>query len=291
MCCILLTPPFFLLQSSTVALSVGTENVANKALEFNFTVIASKGLCQILHPIQPTSSFIVDSSVTIVVDTEFAENGSPSLAGFAHTFHSDLESVTGFGNLSQVRIGKAPSNPRVPTILLTLGASQSANLTLFSGKSGNEGYKFEVTDRLYTIRGASAKGTWWGTRTLLQQVILSIADGSNPAVIATGSGRHWFEPSFLADLYIYAFFFKIQEFHLHASGYIYNLDILSGPNWRELYSGFRFQPPSDSPIFGLVPELNKSWTQDQFTTPHVLSYQFITRIDKVYIVILDESTF
>ncbi|KAF5393597.1 hypothetical protein D9757_000004 [Collybiopsis confluens] len=251
-------------------------------LAFSRSILAQIPSVKSFISSSPSSSFTVDSSLKIVVDSEFAQNGSPSLAGFAQTFHSDLQSITGLGNVSQVQIGKAPSDPSVPTIFLTLGASKSANLTLFNGKTSNEGYEFEVTERLYTIRGVSTKGAWWGTRTLLQQVVLSIANGTNPAVIPTGSGadnpgweirgfmldvgRHWFEPSFLADLCVYASFFKIQEFHLHASDFIYNEQTLLGPNWRELYSSFRFQPPSDSPIFGLVPELNESWTQDQFTT-------------------------
>ncbi|KIK58028.1 glycoside hydrolase family 20 protein [Collybiopsis luxurians FD-317 M1] len=227
------------------------------------------------------SSFIVDSNVQIIVDSRFAGSGSPTLGGFAQTFRSDLESVTR-SNVSQVHIGNAPSSPSVPTIFLTLGVSNSSNLTLFNGKPSVEGYEFEVTERLYTIRGVEAIGAWWGTRTLLQQVVLSIANGSNPAAIPAGSGsdnpgweirgfmldagRHWFETSFLADLCIYASFFKIQEFHIHASDFVDNPTILAGPNWRDLYSGFRFQPASDSPIFSLVPELNESWTQNQFTT-------------------------
>ncbi|KAF9056734.1 glycoside hydrolase family 20 protein [Rhodocollybia butyracea] len=228
-----------------------------------------------------SSSFLVDSNVRIVVDPAFANSGSPSLFGFAQTFRSDLVSVTGLNNISQVQTGDA-SSITAPTVFLTLGPSNSSNLTLFNGKSTVEGYSFEITEKLYTIRGVEAIGAFWGTRTFLQQVILSISGGSNPATIPTGTGednpgwevrgfmldvgRHWVETTFLADLCIYASFFKLNEFHIHASDFVPNTDILQSANWRELYTGFRFQPPSDSPVFGVVPELNESWTQEQFTT-------------------------
>ncbi|KAJ3827226.1 glycoside hydrolase superfamily [Lentinula raphanica] len=224
----------------------------------------------------------------IIVDPAFAEvsdgPGQPSLFGFAQTFREDLVSVTGFTDLPQVQ-NASVSSVNSSTVFLTLGVSNSSNLTLFNGDVAGEGYEFEITESVYTIRGVEVLGAWWGTRTLIQQVILSIASGSDPAQIPTGvgednpgwevrgfmldAGRHWFEMPFLADLCTYGSFFKLNEFHLHASDFIYNPAILynsDNTSWRSLYTGFRFQPPTSSPIFGLVPELNESWTKDQFTS-------------------------
>ncbi|KAJ3711376.1 glycoside hydrolase family 20 protein [Lentinula raphanica] len=235
------------------------------------------------------SSFFVDPTIQIIVDPAFAEvsdgPGQPSLFGFAQTFRGDLVSVTGFTDLPQVQNTSLSSSVNSSTVFLTLGVSNSSNLTLFNGETSGEGYEFEITESVYTIRGVELLGAWWGTRTLIQQVILSIASGSNPAQIPTGvgednpgwevrgfmldAGRHWFEMPFLADLCTYGSFFKLNEFHLHASDFIYNPAILynsDNTSWRSLYTGFRFQPPPSSPIFGLVPELNESWTKDQFNS-------------------------
>ncbi|KAJ4474260.1 glycoside hydrolase [Lentinula aciculospora] len=234
------------------------------------------------------SNFIVDTNIKIVVDSKFANVSSGgsgiTLFDFAKTFREDLISIIGLTNISQVQMGPGniSSDATSSTVFLTLGPSNSSNLTLFNGKSTGEGYEFEITEKVYTIRGVEVIGAWWGTRTLLQQVVVSIANGSNSASIPTGlgednpgweirgfmldAGRHWFEIPFLADLCTYASFFKINEFHLHASDFIYNPDFLYGADWRDLYTGFRFQPSSNSPIFDLVPELNESWTQDHFTT-------------------------
>ncbi|KAK6997302.1 glycoside hydrolase, partial [Favolaschia claudopus] len=117
------------------------------------------------------------------------------------------------------------------------------------------------------------------TRTLLQQVALT-AGSPNGISLAAGfgsdtpgwevrgfmldAGRHWYQPSFLADLCIYASFFKLQTFHLHASDNLWNQNIISGPDWRRLSSAFRFRPSPGSPITELAPLLNETWSKDEF---------------------------
>lgn len=111
------------------------------------------------------SNFVVDTSIQIVVDVDFAHNftgGFPTLVGFAQTFREDLISVTGFSNISEVQTGKVSADTTTSTVFLTLGPSSSSNLTLFNGKSTGEGYEFEVAQKLYTIRGVEAIGAWWG---------------------------------------------------------------------------------------------------------------------------------
>ncbi|KAK7461887.1 hypothetical protein VKT23_008320 [Stygiomarasmius scandens] len=229
-----------------------------------------------------SSPFVITPHVSIVVDSQFQDSGSPSLSSFAQTFRSDIITVTGFNDIPDVTVGDAPEEPDVSTIFLTLGAS---NFTLFNGQETGEGYEFEVTNMVYTIKGVEAIGAWWGTRTLLQQVLLSLA-ASNETSIPAGSGsdgpgweirgfmldvgRHWFDISFLTDLCIYASFFKMQEFHVHASDFVFDEHILNGnPNsdaWKQLYATMRFQPSADSPIIDIVaPFANETYSRDQFT--------------------------
>ena len=67
-----------------------------------------------------------------------------------------------------------------------------------------------------------------------------------------------------ADICTYASFFKINEFHLHASDNLWIPSLLYGLEWRSLYSGFWFEPPQGSPVFGLVPHRNESWSSARF---------------------------
>lgn len=71
---------------------------------------------------------------------------------------------------------------------------------------------------------------------------------------------------FLADLCIYASFFKLNELHLHASDNLWNPAFLynGGDSWRDLYAAFRFRPSLLSNIVGLVPRRNESWSREDF---------------------------
>lgn len=70
----------------------------------------------------------------------------------------------------------------------------------------------------------------------------------------------------LADLCIYASFFKLNELHLHASDNLWNPAFLydGGDSWRDLYAAFRFRPPFHSSVAGLVPRRNESWSREDF---------------------------
>ncbi|TFK32297.1 glycoside hydrolase [Crucibulum laeve] len=227
----------------------------------------------------PTSAFRLTSRVQIIVNAPDAHTGSPSLLDFARTFKDDLISVTQFSHIPDIIIDSQPSLAQ-PHIFLSLGAT-SENL-YFNGNPSREGYNFNISTRSYTITGMEPIAVWWGTRTLLQQVAL-VTGASHKGVIelpsGTGSdspgwevrgfmldaGRHWFEASFIADLCIYASFFKIQSLHLHASDNLWNPSFLYGQDWRKLYSAFRFQPPAYSALSGIVPLRNESWSREEFT--------------------------
>ncbi|KAJ7512061.1 glycoside hydrolase superfamily [Mycena galericulata] len=219
--------------------------------------------------------FVLSSSTQVIVDSTFANSGSPSLLSYAQTFREDLISLTGFRS---VKTGSIESSVTTSsTIFLTLGAT---NHNYLNGVATEEGYDFVISPQSYTIKGSGAIGAWWGTRSLLQQAALnSLASGS--ITIPAGSGsdtpgweirgfmldaaRHWFELSFLADLCIYASFFKLQTFHIHASDNIWDQNFISGPDWRDLYSAFRFQPSAGSPIAGIIQLQNETWSEAGFS--------------------------
>ncbi|KAG6372557.1 glycoside hydrolase family 20 protein [Boletus reticuloceps] len=229
--------------------------------------------------------FILSSETDIFVDEIYAfDSGShsngPTLLDFAETFRSDLIHMTSFA-LPPVKVtpfSQAHLDGSGSAIVLTL--SSSSNHTLYSGIPTPEAYDFLVSNSSYVISGSGPIGAWWGTRTLLQQLALS-EQGYNatytfPAGIGTDSpgwevrgfmldaGRHWYTTEFLAEVCTYASFFKINEFHIHASDNLWIPSLLYGPDWRSLYSGFRFEPPQDSPIAGLVPYRNESWSSTSF---------------------------
>ncbi|KAJ7234635.1 glycoside hydrolase [Mycena haematopus] len=208
--------------------------------------------------------FLLSSSTQIVVDSAFQNSGSPSLINYANTFRDDLISLTGFTSLPEVQAGSLEGSQTSPVVFLTLGAT---------------GHDYFSVSQYYIINGSGPIGAWWGTRTLLQQIVLT-TESSDGITLAAGSGsdtpgweirgfmldaaRHWFEPLFMADLCIYASFFKLQTFHIHASDNLWDQNFISGPDWRILYSAFRFQPSAGSPIAGLVPLRNETWTREQF---------------------------
>lgn len=90
----------------------------------------------------------------------------PSLWEFAETFQSDL---AGIGIDAVLLPGtKAIGN----AIYLTLD-SDKAQFVNAAGNKTSEGYRLSVTSSGITISGASPLGTWWGTRTVLQQALIN----------------------------------------------------------------------------------------------------------------------
>ncbi|KAJ3484576.1 hypothetical protein NLI96_g5560 [Meripilus lineatus] len=218
------------------------------------------------------------------------DTSSPSVMGFADVFRQDLISVTSFDTISLVSESNPSEGPiqgsrEAPVILMSIDSSLDYHY--FNGKSSDEGYEIHITAFAGTIRAKEPIGIWWGTRTVLQQVVAAMGSSSSNTEIRLSlgtlsdfpgwevrgfmldAGRHWFEASFLADLCIYASFFKLNEFHLHASDNLWNPAFLYGEGnegWKNLYAAFRFRPSAGSKIEGLVPSyrLNETWTKADF---------------------------
>ena len=125
-------------------------------------------------PFWPAGSESLQSSelTKIVVDSKYAESRDtegqtlipPSLEDFAKTFAEDLNTI----GLS-LAVEKGPA-PEPYSIFLTLG--QADEYLDEAGRKTSEGYTFEVYLDGIMISGASPLGAWWGTRTIMQQIVL-----------------------------------------------------------------------------------------------------------------------
>ncbi|OZJ05732.1 hypothetical protein BZG36_01314 [Bifiguratus adelaidae] len=233
-----------------------------------------------------TPGFELSSSTQIVVDRSTAGSRlnaqSPSLLEFAETFRDDLADITGQSKV-RVVIGKISKQDR-NIIYLTIG--NEGKYKYNNGQTCPEAYELDINEAMpdvITVTGSSALGTFWGTRSLLQQIALHQTSSHGPGVVLPAghgidvpgwevrgfmldAGRHWFDTGFLSDLCTYASFWKINEFHVHAMDNLWSPAWLYGPNanWREEYSGFRFRPPPGSPFEGLVHFMNETWTRSEF---------------------------
>lgn len=129
------------------------------------------------------ASYDAEQTVSVIVDRRYANttdtNGwteiPPTLSDFALTFAEDLGSfVDQPGN---VELGEAPSRA---SIFLTL--DNSTDYQDAAGRWTSEAYTLQVEHDHVTISGASPLGVWWGTRSLIQQMVL------NNGSVSTGSG-------------------------------------------------------------------------------------------------------
>ncbi|RYP40133.1 hypothetical protein DL767_001848 [Monosporascus sp. MG133] len=193
----------------------------------------------------------------------------PSGEEFARTFVEDLTSITG-EEWSLKVTGKLPCTSG---IILTTYEGDPANLVYEDGTPTEEGYALEVAHGRAIIRGAGSRGAWWGTRTLLQQLMisnwtriaeLSVTDAPSYATrgFMLDAGRKWYSPHFLKELCTYASFFKMSEFHYHTSD---NYPLNRGHNetWQDVYAQFSLRPESEE-LQGLVQRPNETLSRADF---------------------------
>ncbi|GAB1197547.1 hypothetical protein APSETT444_006844 [Aspergillus pseudonomiae] len=240
---------------------------------------------QTLPPVQwtslgsePDGFDIATIDRNIYITNSFAsdrdENGltliPPSAIEFANTFRQDLEELTGESwNLHPVEV--LPEG-QTGIFLDRLDCSQGA-LTYENGDPTEEGYTLQVQTGRVSIRGSGARGMWWGTRTLLQQLLIAhshpIPSGEvvdAPSYPTRGflldAGRKWYSPSYLKDLCTYASFFKLSEFQYHTSD---NYPLSRGHNetWQDVYAQFSLRPESPE-LQGLVQRPNETLSRADF---------------------------
>ncbi|KAJ4300934.1 hypothetical protein N0V90_003023 [Kalmusia sp. IMI 367209] len=211
---------------------------------------------------------------SIIVDSQYAKSVNvhgetlipPSLQDFADTFVQDLKVL--HVNASR----KTGASPSSGSIFLTLG--DPGDYLDIAGRESAEGYSLSVSSAGIKITGASALGTWWGTRTILQQAILgngSIPYGSLTDTPGWGTrgmmldaARHYYPPDFLIEMCAYMSFFKQNTFHVHLSDNLYNnVKIYSRERSLDLYARFRLWS-DDEAVAGLNEHKNESYTRQQF---------------------------
>ena len=196
----------------------------------------------------------------------------PSGEEFAQTFVEDLTSVT--GDEWSLEITDDPGDV-ASGILMSTYEGDKSKLVYEDGTPTEEGYVLEVADGKAIIRGAGSRGAWWGTRTLLQLLMISnwtwlpeltITDA--PAYATRGfmldAGRKWYAPEFLKELCTYASFFKMSEFHYHTSD---NYPLNRGRNetWRDVYAQFSLRPERDEELLrGLVQRPQQTLSRADF---------------------------
>ncbi|RMJ26573.1 hypothetical protein PHISP_02565 [Aspergillus sp. HF37] len=212
---------------------------------------------------------------TIYIESQFAsrkdQNGltliPPSAYEFASTFSQDLQELT--GDCWTVR--KVDDLPENATGIF-LKALEGKQLTYEDGEPTEEGYEMQIDSDRVTIEGSGSRGMWWGTRTLLQEAMLSnstIAAGrvqDAPSYAARGfmldAGRKWYSPAFLKDLCTYASSFKLNEFQYHSSD---NYPLSRGPEqpWYEVYSQWSLRPENPK-LQPLIQRRNETLSREDF---------------------------
>ncbi|EKV05445.1 Beta-N-hexosaminidase, putative [Penicillium digitatum] len=192
----------------------------------------------------------------------------PSASEFATTFRDDLRELTN----SSWELRKVKQFPKHASGIFLDRVDHPDLFTYENGCKTEEGYELEIHDDSVSIRGSGARGMWWGTRTLLQQLVLtpsSLPPGrveDAPAYATRGflldAGRKWYSLEFLKDLCTYASFFKMSEFQYHATD---NYPLSRGQNetWNAVYSQFSLHPESEA-LRPLVQRANETLSRADF---------------------------
>ncbi|KAH8724116.1 family 20 glycosyl hydrolase [Phaeosphaeriaceae sp. PMI808] len=245
------------------------------------------GLAAALQPLPPvrwtnrnttTIGFsLLDSPRTIYIDRNFSKVRDakgltlipPSAFDFAATFLHDLTALFG-GNWSLQEVDVLPTSG----IILGHIKSDVGQLSYENGIASEEGYELEVANGTVYVGGTGARGMFWGSRTLLQELL--IANGSilqpgrtvdAPAYATRGfmidAGRKWYSASLLKELCTYASFFKMSEFHYHSSD---NYPLNRGHNetWDQVFSHFSLYPENNTELQGIIQRKNETLSRVEF---------------------------
>ncbi|KAH9215930.1 glycoside hydrolase [Leptodontidium sp. 2 PMI_412] len=226
-----------------------------------FEASSSKGT----FSLKQLKSIIVDSAYQNTVDSKGETLIPPTLKSFASTFSDDL--LSSLDLKIPVSIAKAATKN---SIFLTLG--NSSDYLDAAGRPTSEGYSVTVTAQGIVITGASPLGIWWGTRSILQQGVLSEKLSLGSATDSPGwgirgtfldVGRHYYPPEFIIEMCSYLSFFKQNTLHLHLSDSMNLNPDLTYQEKLDYYSAFRLN--SDSPaVAGLNKRANESWYHSDF---------------------------
>jgi hexosaminidase len=202
----------------------------------------------------------IEESLASTEDTDGLTLIPPSGHEFAEVFLEDLNAVTGY----EWSLETVASLPDVTTangaILLGLFAGNTSSMTYENGQQTTEGYELTISPSAISINGSGSRGMFWGTRTLLQMLLIgnnTLSSGQTldaPAYATRGymfdAGRKWYNKSFLKEMCSYASFFKMNEFHYHLSDN-YPLNRGRNESWQGVYSHFSLLP-QDEELRGVI---------------------------------------
>lgn len=210
----------------------------------------------------------IDKAFAQFSDTEGLTLIPPTAYEFAETFRSDISSFLG-GNWTLEQVDEVP----ISGIYLGFLGDDPNQSTYENGVHTEESYELRVTNDSVLIRGSGARGMFWGTRTLLQELLMSngfLKAGhtkDTPAYSTRGymldAGRKWYSADFLKDLCTYASFFKISKFHYHSSD---NYPLNRGHNetWQEVFSHFSLHPAQNLELRGIIQRQNETLSRAEF---------------------------
>ncbi|MFE7332002.1 discoidin domain-containing protein [Streptomyces sp. NPDC057565] len=188
-----------------------------------------------------TGSFELHKHSRIVLAKEQADE----LGDQGAQLSAEIEEVTGR------KLAVSPRIPQNGDIVLSVDPS------LADAKDGarfaEEGYTFTATDRNVKIAAPTAKGVYYGTRSLLQ--ILLLDDGRDSVPVGTAVdwpnykvrgftldvGRRFFTAEFMRDYIRLMGWFKVNEFQIHLNDNGFKRDL----PWSEAQAGFRLK--TDNP--------------------------------------------
>jgi hexosaminidase len=251
-----------------------------------WTCCAFIGAVAALQPLPPvqwtgttnaSSGFSLSTATKIIyVQRSFADHVDsqgltlipPTAYEFAETFREDLSQLSG----SAWEIEQYDELP-LSGIVLGQFRDNATQLSYENGVLTEEGYELEVADNIVYIGGTGSRGMFWGTRTLLQELLIANGTSLSPGRIVDApaystrgymldAGRKWYSPSFLKELCTYASFFKMSEFHYHSSD---NYPLNRGHNetWNEVFSHFSLYPQNPE-LQGIIERKNETLSRADF---------------------------
>ena len=122
---------------------------------------------------EASKTIYIEASFENVKDTGGLTLIPPTAYEFAEVFRDDISTLFG-GNWTLERVDELPSTG----ILLGRFRDDDYEATYENGVVTEEGYEIEVANGSVYIGGTGARGMFWGTRTLLQELL--ITNGSLP---------------------------------------------------------------------------------------------------------------
>jgi hexosaminidase len=137
--------------------------------------------------------FQLTSKTEIVVDAKYAntkiDKHSPSLLDYAHTLSSDLSEISGFKSI-RVRTESSKNQRQYRNViyLTVLPETSAKKYKYYNGNATDEAYELDINQDVIKISGSSVIGTFWGTRSVLQQVAIHQKQPSSHISIPAGSG-------------------------------------------------------------------------------------------------------